>query len=205
MPLPEVDFGPEIEDYAAPTSPNSCDPSPKPGVSIVADFLLTTAGGCCWAPGLQEPSGIVRACSIGAASDHHEGRAFDWMLHASDPEQRKIAEDFLTWLLKTDRYGNEHANLRRMGITYLIWNRQAFSSYRPYWRAYTRENPHTDHIHISFGWPGARGETSFQRWLSGELPAEAIWRSPTARLLAGAALALGAWLGYQYVYQQARV
>jgi hypothetical protein len=204
MSFPEVDFGPDIEEYAPSTAPTSCDLSVKPGVEIVADFLLTGYGGCCMLNS-GRPSGMLRDCHIGSASDHHEGRAFDWMLSAYDPEQAAVAEEFLAWLLKTDRYGNEHANLRRLGITYIIWNGQSWSVLHRRWRPYTRQNQHTDHIHISFGWAGARGETSFQRWLSGELPAS-VTRLPSAsRLLAGGLFALAAWVGYQYLAGRARV
>lgn len=204
MPLPEVDFGPDIEDHAPSTAPTTCDQSAKPGVSIFADFLMTTLGGCCRLPNSGTPTGIVRACSIGSASDHHEGRAFDWMIRIDNPEDAARADAFLTWLLKTDQYGNEHANLRRLGLTYVIWNRQSWSVLHRHWRPYTRQNPHTDHIHMSFGWDGALGRTSFQRWLAGELPAKEIQSSPTMRLLAGAAFVLGAWLGYRYLQAYAR-
>jgi hypothetical protein len=204
MPLPEVDFGPDIEEYASSTAPTSCHLSVKPGVSIFADFLMMQQGGCCRLSKSGDPTGMLRDCHIGSTSDHHEGRAFDWMISAYEPEENARAEEFLSWLLKTDQYGNEHANLRRLGITYVIWNGQSWSVLHRRWRRYTRQNQHVDHVHISFGWPGARGETSLQRWLAGELPAKALWQSPTARLLAGAALVLGAWFGYQYFYAYAR-
>ncbi len=204
MPLPEVDFGPDIEDYAQQTSPQPCELVVRPGVRIFADWLMSQLGGCCRLSGSGEPTGMLRDCHIGRPSDHHQGRAFDWMINASDPEDAAKAEQFLSWLLATDRYGNEHANLRRAGITYVIWNHRSWSGLTRYWKPYTRANPHVDHIHISFGWPGALGETSFQRWLAGELPADVVSSSPGARFLAGAALVLGAWFGYQYLSEYAR-
>ena len=67
------------------------------------------------------------------------------------------------WLVKTDKYGNRYAKARRLGIQYLIWNHKIWGSYSASsgWRKYTGANPHTDHVHISFTWAGARKKTSF--------------------------------------------
>ncbi len=72
----------------------------------------------------------------------------------------------LTWLLKTDKYGNKHANARRLGIMYLIWNDKIWSSSQAAdgWREYNGSNPHTDHIHFSLSWAGAHQETSWWQW-----------------------------------------
>jgi hypothetical protein len=69
----------------------------------------------------------------------------------------------LNWLLATDQYNNKHAMARRLGIMYIIWNRQIWASSRASegWRPYTRDNPHTDHIHFSFSWAGARRQTTW--------------------------------------------
>jgi putative cell wall-binding protein len=85
------------------------------------------------------------------------------MIDAYDGEDRAVAESYLDWLLATDKYGNTHAMARRMGLTYIIWNKQVIKMYRPSdgWQPYTGANPHTDHIHLSFSWAGAREETSF--------------------------------------------
>ena len=39
-----------------------------------------------------------------------------------------------------------HANARRLGIMYMIWNRRIWSSYKASsgWRKYSGSNPHTD-------------------------------------------------------------
>src|SRR3954452_5714603 len=52
---------------------------------------------------------------------------------------------------------------RRYGIMYMIFNHKIWGSYNAAagWRDYTGPNPHTDHIHVSFGWPGALEQTSY--------------------------------------------
>lgn len=45
------------------------------------------------------------------------------------------------------------ANAKRLGIKYIVWNRQVWSQARAAegWRPYTgTTNPHTDHVHITF-------------------------------------------------------
>lgn len=43
------------------------------------------------------------------------------------------------------------ANHKRLSITYVIWARRIWDSRNSRgWEAYTRANPHTDHVHISF-------------------------------------------------------
>jgi peptidoglycan hydrolase-like protein with peptidoglycan-binding domain len=44
---------------------------------------------------------------------------------------------------------------------YVIFNKQIWRGYSPGWTSYTGASPHTDHIHISLTWNGARGHTSF--------------------------------------------
>lgn len=64
--------------------------------------------------------------------------------------------------MATDSFGHKQALARRMGIMYVIWNHQIWSpGPDSTWRAYTGTNPHTDHVHISLSWAGARAETSF--------------------------------------------
>ena len=107
--------------------------------------------------------GIVRACDVGGRSEHKEGRAWDWGVNASSSRDVAAVRDLFAWLFATDRYGNKHAMLRRLGIQYIIWNRQIWSSYNVSagWRAYTGASPHTDHVHLSFSWPGANKITSY--------------------------------------------
>ncbi|WP_229694363.1 hypothetical protein, partial [Lentzea pudingi] len=148
-------FGPGIDPYAAYQGQNTCDPTAKPGVVEFRDLLNQTYG--------AHTTGISRACDIGGASEHKEGRALDYHFNVNNGEDRAEADDVLGWLLATDRYGNQHAMARRLGIQYIIWNRQWFRLYRASegWRPYSGASPHTDHIHFSFSWAGARKQTSW--------------------------------------------
>jgi putative cell wall-binding protein len=159
-PTPSVpDYGPDIDAYADYEAEDSCRyPEVQPGVLEVQGLIEDTYGS------YARSFHTTRYCSgSGGSSGHHEGRALDWMLDAYDGDERAIAESYLDWLLATDKYGNEHAMARRMGLTYIIWNRQIFRMYRPSvgWQPYTGANPHSDHIHLSFSWAGAREQTSF--------------------------------------------
>ena len=131
-----------------------CSATAKPGVVAFRDLLLRSY------PGTRS-MGISRACTVGGRSEHKEGRAFDWGVNVARPAEKAAADDMLRWLLATDRYGNRFANARRLGVQYVIWNKRIWSSYAPTWRAYSGPSPHTDHVHVSFNWPGANKQTSF--------------------------------------------
>jgi hypothetical protein len=107
--------------------------------------------------------GIVRDCHTGGDSEHKEGRAWDWMLDAHDPDDAAAAAEMLDWLLAEDADGTPHAMARRLGVLYVIWDGRIWSAARPEqgWQPYTGASPHTDHVHLSFSAAGARGETSF--------------------------------------------
>ena len=161
-------FGPVIEDYAGYTSPERCRPAPKPGVEAFAELLEDAYPDTAWI-------GISRACKGRPTSDHQEGRAIDWSRDASDKQERVDVEDLFGWLFAEDRYGNADAIARRLGISYIIWNKKIWGSWSQDWEVYCVKkrsgcrdpdrrailNPHTDHVHISFGWPGARKQTTF--------------------------------------------
>ena len=135
----------------------TCSPRAKPGVVDLSRRLLRAY------PGTRS-LGIVRACAAGGRSEHKEGRAFDWGgLRASSARDRAKVKNFTTWLFATDRHGNRNAMARRLGIQYVIWNKRIWGSYAASsgWRKYTGASPHTDHVHISFTWAGARKKTSF--------------------------------------------
>ncbi|MCG8927344.1 VCBS repeat-containing protein [Lentzea sp. CC55] len=150
---PTPPFGPEIDPYAASDPQRTCDPTPKPGVVDVQSLLVSTYG---------RPSlGIGRQCSQGGASEHKEGRALDYPFNANDPGQRAQGDDLVNWLLATDQHGNRHALARRMGIMYIIWNRQIWSTRTLSWTPYSGASPHTDHVHLSFSWNGALKKTSW--------------------------------------------
>ena len=149
------DFGPSIDAYAANDAQDTCDPTAKPGV-VGFRSLLNSAYG-------THTGYITRACDEGDTSEHKEGRALDYMLDINDSADLAVANDVLSWLLATDKYGNKHANARRLGIMYIIWNRHIWGSYAASsgWRDYSGSNPHTDHIHFSFSWAGARKQTTW--------------------------------------------
>jgi len=161
-------FGPVIEDYASHVDPERCRPKDKPGVEAFADLLLDAYPDSTW-------FGIGRACDGEATSDHHEGRALDWGRDAHDRSERADVRNLLDWLFATDRHGNTDALARRLGIVYVIWNRRMWGSWSGEWSVYCVKkpsgcrdpdsrallNPHTDHVHISFAWDGARMKTTF--------------------------------------------
>ncbi len=140
-------------------SQTTCSPSAKPGVvhfrDLVLDAFPTTGD-----------YGISRDCSIGGTSEHKEGRAWDWRVSAYT--QHEIADEMLDWLLASDHYGSSNAMFRRFGIMYMIFDRQIWSAARADegWRDYNGANPHTDHVHFSFAWPGAWETTTW--WTAAE-------------------------------------
>ncbi|NHC12689.1 hypothetical protein [Motilibacter deserti] len=148
-------FGKKIEWFAAQQPQKTCSPTPKPGTLKLATWLQKTYKG-------TGSLGISRACKAGARSEHKEGRAFDWKVNVRNSKQKAQAAAFLKYLLATDRYGNKAAMARRMGVMYVIWNRRIWSTSSPtVWRPYHGASAHTDHMHISLGWNGALGKTSF--------------------------------------------
>ena len=162
------EFGPTIEAYADYAGQRRCRPKPKPGVVAFSELLQATYPDSTW-------FGISRGCKVGGRSEHKEGRALDWSRDASDSAQRATVTELLTWLFATDAHGNEHAMARRLGIMYIVWNRRIWSTWNGGWEIYCVQkrmkckdpgsrsalHPHTDHVHFSFGWKGARMQTSF--------------------------------------------
>lgn len=148
--------GAAIEGYARYEPQTTCSSTAQVGSVALRDLLLRTY------PGTRS-LGIVRGCAVGGRSEHKEGRAFDWGVLASRPTEKAAADDFVGRLLATDAYGNRHALARRMGVMYVIWDRRIWSAYNANagLRAYNGSSPHTDHVHISLSWAGARGQTSF--------------------------------------------
>lgn len=143
MDLPAFDSAPDA--YAPYEPPAKCEPDPQPGVQAFARWVLGSIGG--------RSLGIVRECSGTASSHHHEGRAWDWA-----PPSAGAARALLDCLLTSD--GEPHALLRRAGIRYIIYERRLWSAGPRHWRPYTKTDPHTGHVHFSFSWLGARGQTS---------------------------------------------
>ncbi len=164
-------FPAPVDPLARYVGQSTCDPVAKPGALALRSLVQSSY------PGVRD-GGIVRACHIGGTSEHKEGRAWDWMLYASNATDAGHARDFLGWLLATDGQGNRWANARRLGIMYVIWDRQIWKSYQADagWQPYSGPNPHTDHIHLSLSWDGAWSRTSF--WGAGLPPAPAPVPAP---------------------------
>jgi putative cell wall-binding protein len=156
---PVVDLGPDLDPYPGWTSEQGCTAGVRPGTAYLADFIAS------WAGGFARASDFLfqRACAAGAESGHDDGRALDWVMDAADPADRAVAAAFLDWLTAADRYGNSHANARRLGVMYVIWDRRIWRAYRAAdgWTAYTGSNPHTDHVHVSLTPDGADRRTTW--------------------------------------------
>lgn len=157
---PTPSFGAHIDGYAAHQGQSTCDPTEKPGVAGFRDLLLSTY------PSTHDV-GITRPCDAGGRSEHKEGRAWDWGADVNDAADRAAVDEALGWLTATDQWGNAHALARRFGLMYVIWNDRMWKAYpskgQPSgtWHDYHGPNPHTDHVHFSFSWAGARGETTW--------------------------------------------
>ena len=145
-----------IEPLASYVGQSTCSPGAKGGTKAFANLLLRTYP-------RSRSLGISRSCSVGGKSEHKEGRAFDWGMNARNATDRAQVKALMEWLLKTDAYGNRYAMARRLGIQYMIWNRRIWGAYSAGsgWRKYTGSNPHTDHVHFSLSWAGARKNSSF--------------------------------------------
>ncbi|PZF96052.1 coiled-coil domain-containing protein [Micromonospora endophytica] len=78
--------------------------------------------------------------------EHPKGRACDWSLQNSG---------FAPWHNNDTRiYGNNLAaflvrNADRLGIYYVIWNRQIWFAATEVWSSYSGPSNHTDHVHVS--------------------------------------------------------
>lgn len=147
-----------------------CEPNAhRPGVLAFKDFVLKHQGG--------DSYGTSRPCVPGVSSGHHAGRAWDWAMDAYDPQDRGRVDELLDWLT-----ANDAELFRRAGLAYMLWDKRSWSAFRPQWRPYDGfdeqgdcssgvcRDPHTNHVHFSFNWPGADGETSLYRWLSSNRP-----------------------------------
>jgi hypothetical protein len=150
------EIAPDIEPLASYEPQQVCSPSAKPGANGFRNLVLQ-------AYPMTGDSGISRACGQGGRSEHKEGRAWDWSANVHDPEERQAAAEVIGWLLATDEHGNEHAMARRLGVMYVIYNGNIWSSYDADagWRPYVGRSDHTDHVHISFNEAGGLGQTSF--------------------------------------------
>ena len=155
-----------VEGYASYQPQERCRDTARPGTQELAEWINARYDG-------GEAVASIRAFDSGGVSEHKAGRAIDWMLDASDPDERKVARAFLEKVFTTDGDDNAHALARRMGIMYVIWNDRMYASYDTFAREdYLNAGctsvekcsvtlRHRDHVHISLSRPGARGETSW--------------------------------------------
>lgn len=152
---PSPAFGPKIDPYAGYQGQTTCSATARPGVVGFRQLVMATY------PSTRD-YGINRPCG-GGASEHYDGRAWDWGVNAGNASEKETADGLVAWLLETDGYGNQRARARRLGIMYIIWNHRVWKAYQPSagWQPYTGSVPHTDHVHFSFGWPGANKTTTW--------------------------------------------
>ena len=182
------DFGPFIDEGAYYEGQTTCSPKPKPGVvafqRLVVNAYPHTGAGY-----------ISRDCSVGGTSEHKEGRAWDWGVNVGVASQKAAADDLLSWLARDDVYGNSSSMAQRLGVMYAIWNKRIWFPSSG-WRTYCVmrngacrdpedggvRSPHTDHVHFSFTWRGARKTTTF--WKPALTFAAGAARSPWGGLWA---------------------
>ena len=155
-----------VEPFAVCQRETACDDQPvvKPGVKAFAEFVMKNLGG--------GNSGYVRKCGV-KPSGHYTGKAWDWTVSASKAEDIARVDALTSWL-----FDNNYEMWKRSGICYLIWNHYRVPNYKSTagtsaymdWVPYTGENPHTDHVHISFSDQAALGQTSFFTWLNSGQP-----------------------------------
>ena len=143
-----------IEGYAPYQPQTTCSPTAKPGTVALRSLVLAAYGG-------TGDYGIIRNCSVGGRSEHKEGRAWDWKVSTTNAAQVRQVNDMLRWLFATDAYGNTHAQARRLGVMYVIWNKRIWNASSHTWKAYNGADPHTNHVHFSLGWAGALKRTSY--------------------------------------------
>ncbi|GAA4357556.1 hypothetical protein [Angustibacter luteus] len=161
-------FGKAIEGYAPYQPQLTCSAGAQKGAVLMSRWLLKRYPG-------SSSSGIMRGCTVGSRSEHKDGRAFDWHVDFRTKKGKAQGLAFLNLARATDRYGNQHAIARRLGIMYIIWNDRIYSASngfhaRPYRNGACPPGPlskcsstlrHRDHMHISLGWSGAKAVTSF--------------------------------------------
>ncbi|MCL3859658.1 DUF4214 domain-containing protein [Actinotalea sp. K2] len=154
-----------IDAYATYRAQSTCDPTVKPGAQYLLDLVRSHYG-------VGRASPITRACSVGGASEHKEGRAIDWGVNVNNPTEKAAGDHFVGWLTAVGPDGKVGYNARRLGVMYVIWNGRIWSnsSSNAAWRAYTGSSPHTDHVHVSLSWNGAYQRTSW--WTGVAVPSE---------------------------------
>ena len=159
-----------LEPYAGYQPQTKCRRNPKPGVLMLADWLVARGGGY---------GAIFRECVGSSTSEHKESRAFDWVLDATNPTDQALAAALLDELFAPDDTGQPAALARRMGIMYVIWDDTMYASYDAFApkrylssgcrtrRSCSPTLRHRDHVHISLTRQGAKGLTS---WYAAQAP-----------------------------------
>jgi len=149
-------FPHKAEGYSDYWGQTECRDKPQPGTLGVVEILRVTFPD-------QAKFSLMRGCDVGPRSEHKDGRAIDWMVNVKDDEDRDAAEDFIEYLTAKDVDGKKNAHFRRLGIMYIIWNKEILRSYdmNAGWQPYDGPNDHTTHMHISLSPAGADQRTSF--------------------------------------------
>lgn len=136
---------------------NACYALELPGVSAFRDMLLQTFPRSRSSLGMYN---ISRGCNTPGVSEHEEGRALDFEANIDNPLQYAQAQRLLRYLTARGGY---HA--KRWGIMYIIYNKQIWAQYKPWWRGMSdrgnKVDNHQDHIHFSFTWNGALRQSSY--------------------------------------------
>lgn len=167
-----------VDTYSTYVPQKTCDPSAKPGAQALLRLAMDHYK-------VGRNTGITRSCSIGGTSEHKEGRAFDWGLSVDRPAEKAAGDAFTTWLTAVGPDGKPGYNARRLGVMYIIWNRQIWAAYdtKTGWRAYYGASPHTDHVHVSLSWDGAYQRTSWWDTRASDLVRTVA--NPTVYVLSG--------------------
>ncbi len=153
----------------------ACSSVAQPGSLALRDLLLATYG--------PATVYITRACAS-TTSEHFDGRAVDWMRSVRVPAQKAQVEALLSWLLAKGPDGTPHANARRLGVMYVIWNNKMIRMYdvgrgwTNYRSCQTAGNAgasmdtscHRNHVHLSLSWDGAAKQTSWWTGAAQSLP-----------------------------------
>ena len=175
-PPPAASVPSGIEPLAAYVPATSCTVTTRPGTAALGKLLVTTYP--------KTSFGGARSCGASPSSEHHDGRAVDWMNSVRNKTQKKQAQAVIDWLFAEDAQGNPYANARRLGVMYVIWDNHIWGAYRPSdgWREYngceakSKQKKsldsacHRNHMHLSLSWAGAMGRTSY--WTGAVAPTD---------------------------------
>jgi hypothetical protein len=146
-----------IEPLASDQAQFFCRKTVEPGVKAFEALVLSHYKG-------THSDGDMRGCDVGGSSEHKDGRAWDWGVDHRNAKDRADGKSMLKWLFATDANGNTDAMFRRLGLMYVIWNKQIWGSWSRSWQPYACSSVtlcHVNHIHFSFGWAGAEKKTSY--------------------------------------------